>query len=345
VSGYSNSFDAPNGYDGYYFKTDKNGNTQWQKTVGGADWDYIYGSTPMPGGGYLLCGESYSNSNGGTDAWLVRINNSGDTLWTKKYGGAFNEAFNQVLVLNNRLYAVGKNATHSSDTISDGWIVKMDTSGNVLGQYFISGPHHFEEVLYGVAAGDSPYFYFCGYANRLDTAGKISSIIGKIDTAFNFYYLYYDTLHAADGISYKHIIPIDTGICLVGYANGGFGGTNMFFVGYDKTGGFINDYAHHAGGEFNDYGYDGIYTRSKRIIGVGSSMGSNTHFCQSAGAEDAFLARYNGQLILNNNYSTPNYPRSNCFKDTLFFWQASMQAYSSDIVVKLFPNPATDLFL
>src|SRR5579872_6649978 len=33
VSGYSNSFNPPNGYDAYYVKADKNGKLQWQKTV------------------------------------------------------------------------------------------------------------------------------------------------------------------------------------------------------------------------------------------------------------------------------------------------------------------------
>ncbi|HWY38116.1 MAG TPA: hypothetical protein VNY73_06125, partial [Bacteroidia bacterium] len=69
LSGYSNSFNPPNGYDAYYVKADKNGKLQWQKTVSGYDWDFIYGSTAMPGGGFILCGETYTNSNGGTDAY------------------------------------------------------------------------------------------------------------------------------------------------------------------------------------------------------------------------------------------------------------------------------------
>src|SRR5207244_1692053 len=59
VAGYSNSFgmQQQTGYDAYYFKTDKNGILQWQKTVAGEDWDFIYGSTPMADGGFILCGE------------------------------------------------------------------------------------------------------------------------------------------------------------------------------------------------------------------------------------------------------------------------------------------------
>ena len=112
----------------------------------------------------------------------------------------------------------------------------------------------------------------------------------------------------------------------------------MFFAGFNNGGGFINDFAHNSGGEYDDYGYDGIYTKKGRIIAVGSTQGSDIYFCKSQGAEDAFLVRFNGDSLLNNTISNKN-PKSNCFKDTLFLWEPSINKNNSDISLKLYPNP------
>jgi len=335
VAGYSNSFNPSNGSDAYYFKTDKNGNLLWQKTVGGSDWDFIYGSTAMPDGGFILCGESYTNSNGGTDAYLIRLNKNGDTLWTKHYGGLFDETFNSVTIMNNQIYAVGKNATHAIDTVADGWIVKLDTNGNILKDTYITYPYrHFEEILLGITPYTNSIFHFCGKINLLDT-NVVTSILGRADTALNLKWAVVDTNGQTE--IYSHVINISYGsICIVGTHSGGLGGLGMFFVGFDYQGNFITDYAATDGGSKDDIGYSGIYTSQGRVIGVGSTQSVND-YCANAslGLEDVFLIRYNSDSI----HAAGVIPKYNCYADTLPLWVVNVRNYTKDGTVSLFPNP------
>jgi hypothetical protein len=340
VSGYSNSFNPPNGYDAYYFKTDKNGTLIWQKIVSGSDWDFIYGSVAMPDGGFILCGETYTNSNGGTDAYLIRLNKSGDTLWTKHYGGLFDETFNSVTLINQQIYAVGKNATFGLDTATYGWIVKLDTNGTVLkDRIIIDTPyHHFEVILAGITPYTNSVFHFCGRTVHPDS-NNTTSLIGQADTALNLGWVYIDD-PAPSGYftAYSHVINISNGsICIVGSAIGGLGGQNLFSVGFNLNSGltFINGFIRHSGGALDDYGYYGIYTTQGRVISVGSSQS----FC--TGTEDVFLVRFNSDSIQNGPLTTHG-PKINCFTDTLYLWQISTRYYNNDIKLKLYPNPATE---
>src|ERR1035437_7667261 len=87
IAGFTNSF-GYGGYDMYVIKTDKNGNAIWTKTYGGTNWDFAYSIEPTTDGGYIIAGGTYSFGKGNEDMYLVKTNSTGDTLWTKTYGGA-----------------------------------------------------------------------------------------------------------------------------------------------------------------------------------------------------------------------------------------------------------------
>ncbi len=337
VAGYSNSFNPPNGYDAYYFKTDKNGNLLWQKTVSGYDWDFIYGSTPMPDGGFILCGETYTNSNGGSDAYLIRINKNGDTLWTNHYGGLFDEKFKRVSVMFNQIYAVGLNKTYAADTISDGWIVKLDTNGKIIKEAFISGPNRWEEIVEAITPYRDSLFHLCGKINLLDS-GSVAPFIYRVDTALNLTEIQiYPDYFPGSILAFNQIVNISYGtICMIGYHNGGIGGLSCFVMGIDANM-LPNGSFHDGGGNNDEYGYDGLLTQSGKVFVVGSSL-SNSYYCPTAelGIEDVYLERFNTDSIIN---SAIVYNKAFCFADTLFIWYATIHYYDSDIQLKLFPNP------
>ncbi|MGZ3865077.1 MAG: T9SS type A sorting domain-containing protein [Bacteroidia bacterium] len=342
IAGYSNSFNPQNGFDVYYVKTDKLGNLIWEKTVSGDDWDFIYGSTPMPDGGFILCGETFTNSHGGSDAYLIRINKNGDTLWTKNYGGLYDETFNNVTVMNNRIYAVGKNKTHSVplDSAADGWIVKLDTNGIVLKDTFVTvNPYykHFEEILSGIAPFNGDIFHFCGKTNQLDSNATVS-VFGRADTSLNVYWAFIDGPSSKGTYqSFENVFNLDNGnSCIIGSGFGGNGGYDLLFVGFDPTDGFINQFIRMSGSLQNEFGYGGIFTSRYEIVGIGSSDG----FC--TGQEDMFLVRMNGDTI-QNSVLTSKPPVVICFADTLPLWQVSTKNYSKELELNLYPNPAVGI--
>ena len=86
ISGYTNSFSDD--YRIYLIKTDENGIVEWQETYGdNLGWYFANSIAIAHDGNYVLVGETYSQSNGISDAYVTKINTFGDVIWEKRYGG------------------------------------------------------------------------------------------------------------------------------------------------------------------------------------------------------------------------------------------------------------------
>ena len=86
VIGSTKSFN--NGVDDLYLiKTDNNGDTLWTKVYGGLWGDAGRSITEDINGNYLATGYTMSFEPGNADVWILKFNESGDTLWTKRVGG------------------------------------------------------------------------------------------------------------------------------------------------------------------------------------------------------------------------------------------------------------------
>lgn len=72
-------------------KTYNNGDTMWTKKWGGISGDGLYSAIQTSDGGYALFGATASFGVGGVDLILIKMDNNGDTLWTKLFGDASNQ--------------------------------------------------------------------------------------------------------------------------------------------------------------------------------------------------------------------------------------------------------------
>jgi hypothetical protein len=86
VAGYAASFGAGNA-DVYLIKTNAQGDTLWARTFGGNSDDWGRSVQQTADSGYIVVGHSMSVGVGGDDVYLIKTNSSGDTLWTRTYGG------------------------------------------------------------------------------------------------------------------------------------------------------------------------------------------------------------------------------------------------------------------
>jgi hypothetical protein len=128
IAGDTYSFGAGND-DVYLIKTDANGNLIWSKTYGGTENDVGSSVQQTTDGGYIISGttNSFGASNG--DAYLIRTNASGDTLWTKTFGGTGEEAGLSVQQTPDGGYvAIGHTNSFGAGT-DDIYLIRTDTSG------------------------------------------------------------------------------------------------------------------------------------------------------------------------------------------------------------------------
>ena len=87
MAGYTYSFGAGSD-DAWLVRVDASGNLLWNQTYGGVLYDTARSVVLTGDGGFALAGETYPGGFGNYDAWLVRVDASGNLLWNQTYGGA-----------------------------------------------------------------------------------------------------------------------------------------------------------------------------------------------------------------------------------------------------------------
>ena len=122
-------------------------NIQWQKCIGGSQNDAAADVVLNTDGSIIVVGNS--NSNDGdvsghhgalnfSDAWIAKLDASGNLLWQKSIGGTGNEGFNKVIATadGNYLCVGSTNSTDGDISFNNGksdvFVVKIKGDGTVL---------------------------------------------------------------------------------------------------------------------------------------------------------------------------------------------------------------------
>jgi len=142
-------------FDYWVVKYDRYHNIEWEKTIGGSDYDELMSIHQTFDGGYILAGNSSSNqsgersenSRGGFDIWIVKLDKFGNIQWDKSLGGSDNEFVSSIIQLRDGGYLVGgysaSNVSGEKSENSKGgydmWTIKIDNTGHVLWDKTIGG--------------------------------------------------------------------------------------------------------------------------------------------------------------------------------------------------------------
>jgi len=141
VSGYSASNDGDvSGNHGlqdcWVVKLDASGNLEWQKCLGGSDYDYCHTIQQTTDGGFVIAADSYSKdgdvsgNHGWDDYWIAKMDFSGNLEWQESFGGSdFDWPF-LISQTNDGGFVVSGASTSTDGDVtghhasSDGWIFK-----------------------------------------------------------------------------------------------------------------------------------------------------------------------------------------------------------------------------
>ncbi len=117
--------------DLYLIKTDASGDTLWTQTYGDSLWDEGRSVQQTIDEGYVIAGCTWSFGSGNSDVYLIKTDSSGDTLWTRTYGGAYEDVGYSVQQTTDEGYIIA-GCTNCWGDGSDVFLIKIDSSGDTL---------------------------------------------------------------------------------------------------------------------------------------------------------------------------------------------------------------------
>ena len=138
----------------------------WSRTYGGAGYDGGTGMIEVAGCGFVMAG--YRNTlDLGDQGQVVFATSTGDTVWTRLFGGSQLDHFNEVVQLTDGDFvAVGYTRSYGAGS-DDGWLVKFNSNGDTLWTLAVGGPTS-DQLFDAVCASDGS-IWAVGYSDSYGT--------------------------------------------------------------------------------------------------------------------------------------------------------------------------------
>ncbi len=135
---------------------------KWEKVYGGIQNDYGTGIDQVPDGGFIISGRTQSRGAGLHDAWLVRTDENGDTLWTKTFGYFGDDYATAIQVTRDSGFIMIGNTRSIGAGGSDWWALKTDSNGVLQWEKTYGGVED-DECMAMQQTSDGGYI-FSGYS-------------------------------------------------------------------------------------------------------------------------------------------------------------------------------------
>lgn len=158
---------------------------------GGSKEDVCTGSILLPDRSNVMCGYTISNdsmvsgNHGGADGWVIKVNEDGQQVWKKTFGGSKNdrlmsialgEAGGFVLAGHTNSNDGDVSGLHGAGGKSDVWVIAIDQFGALKKQKCLGGTA--EDIGHSIICIGSNY-YVCGSA--ASSNGDVSNNLGSRD--------------------------------------------------------------------------------------------------------------------------------------------------------------------
>lgn len=156
------------------------GTMLWQKFYGTSTFDDFNDFVETPDGDFMVACSSPGNdgdkseSFGGYDAWVLKLDSDGNLLWEKSYGAAWKDRTNAIYRTPDGNYIIGglSNSQNSGDIIGfwggdDFWVFEIDDTGTLLDEKIYGGLRN--DYLFSFYQTSDNKYLMTGQANSNDT--------------------------------------------------------------------------------------------------------------------------------------------------------------------------------
>lgn len=129
IVGATNTYGAGD-YDIWVIKIDKTGNIMWNKTYGSQAYESSHYVIKADTNQYLITGRKRTTA-GDMDLLLLLIDDEGDQLWNKSYGGPGDEWMWEIEKTQGGDFVLGGRTNSYGAGGNDYWLMKIDAEGDV----------------------------------------------------------------------------------------------------------------------------------------------------------------------------------------------------------------------
>lgn len=211
-SGISGDKTSPNigQEDIWILKTNSQGTIQWQKTIGGGNVDKVSTVLVLSDGSFLIAGNSESGSTeeldlegdnntiikrsynkGSQDYWVIRLDQFGNKVWEKTYGGVYYDELRSVIQTDAGGYVlagisnspVSGDKTTENEGFNDWWVIKIDANGDILWQK--SYGDSVDDQLYAICKTSDNTIVLAGNKSRTQASDESDLILMFVDNDGN----------------------------------------------------------------------------------------------------------------------------------------------------------------
>ncbi len=305
----------------YFSTTAQTPNILWQQSYGGSLYDKGSSIIETQDGGFVVAGHSQSSNNdlsfnnGGSDWWILKLDNIGNITWKKTLGGSGDDLIHQVIAVENgNFLCIGETFSTNGDVTGyinpiDFWVIKLNASGDVLWKKCYGG----DNLDWGYSAcltTDGNYIIAgstqSGYPEVIGNHGDADFWVLKIDTSGGI--LWQKTYGGTNRDYLKHIIKTSDGSYILtgdSYSANGdvgmnYGGQDVWLVKINSAGQL--EWQNTFGGTADDFATKVMEDEAGNFLVVGETYSTDldaTENHSNAGMRDYFIIKTNnlGQKI------------------------------------------------
>lgn len=221
--------------DIWLLKTNPHGDTLWTRIYGGDINEHAHSVQQTSDGGYIVTGWTKSFGAGWSDVWLLKLDEMGDTIWTRTYGRQYVDGGNSVCQTSDGGYVIAGYCELLNHFNEDIWILKTDEQGDILWTrtYGGDGNERAESILQTIDGG----YIVAGWTKSFGTSDEDLWLLKTDEQGDTLWTRIYGGSDNDGGACINK--STDGGYVIVGYTRSfGAGSQDMWLLKIDATTGF-----------------------------------------------------------------------------------------------------------